>query len=705
MNISRFIRLRRFENFSLKQCMHEQKISKFPLLSDKHSSCNLSTNMVMHSGRCEANGDNSGRSVRFDKVVGTDFVKQKILKCWIYWFFSCLVVPLLQANFYVTECEGGKQELFYFQKAVWQKVISETVTRLETQNFHHMNDASLREILRYRTFGYSNARLCPKGSGVRVLANLKAPSKIPVRLLPSKGQSIRQCTSVPTLKRTEYQMFKSVNSVLHNIHVILKGIQMKQPDKLGSSVFDYNDVYKRFVPFVSLLRNGCTTIPKVSIIVADVSRAFDSVNQKKLLEVVKTVLVDDEYRLRKSDKVICTKTSFRVQQLLLSTHHDGHSQPGILVNQGLSIIIKKKNIVSDLVEHIKHNILKLGDEFYLQSVGIPQGSILSSLLCSFYYGHMEKNVINPYLKKLSYSRGLEDLSELHSDNTSTNWDNSAYDTDFCNAEYLLVRFIDDYLFMSTSEQQASQFFSLLRRGFCDYNAFMNESKFGSNFHVNHKSQHEASRVFVGQDGISFLKWSGLLINTCTLEIQADYSRYLGCHLSSTLTVCWRGKTYSNLRAKLCDYLRPKCHPIFYDANINSPPVVRLNIYQVFLLCAMKFHSYVSSLFNLGRLDISSIMRSLEFSLRYLHKLIKKRNLTIFRVTSVQPSFNVEKREIEWLGLFAYIRVLKRKQSRYGSMLHLLESKLKSLPINENVSPALMYATDDVHSSLFWKIKY
>lgn len=97
----------------------------------------------------------------------------------------------------------------------------------------------------------------------------------------------------------------------------------------------------------------------------------------------------------------------------------------------------------------------------------------------------------------------------------------------------------------------------------------------------------------------------------------SWLRYLNMHLSSSLTVCWQGKPGGHLKAKLCDYLRPKCHPIFFDSNINSSAVVRLNIYQAFLLCAMKFHCYVCDLSNICKLDLKSYMCSIEKSLRYV----------------------------------------------------------------------------------------
>ena len=47
-----------------------------------------------------------------------------------------------------------------------------------------------------------------------------------------------------------------------------------------------------------------------------------------------------------------------------------------------------------------------------------------------------------------------------------------------------------------------------------------------------------------------------------------------------------------LSAKLCAHLRPKCHPLLFDSAINSPATVRLNIYQLVLLAAMKLHCQV-----------------------------------------------------------------------------------------------------------------
>ncbi|KAK2994820.1 hypothetical protein RJ640_015779 [Escallonia rubra] len=714
-NISKFVQLRRFEKFSLKQCMHKLKISNFPFLSNKHTSCYLNSHVPKNSKGQHADV----KRVCIEVYDAIHLMKQRVFERWIFWFFSCLIMPLIQANFYVTESECGKQEVFYYRKSVWEKLMSRAIISLKDRSYHLLSDVSVRKVIRNRSFGFSRVRLRPKGNGVRPLANLKASSRIPVKQfplrVPSRGLQ-RKISLNPDIRKYEY--YKPVNGVLRNLHVVLKGIQIEEPEKLGSSVFDYNDIYKKLWPFLSTLKSGLGTASGVFIVVSDVSKAFDSVCQDKLLNVMKDIILKDNYLLKSFSQVLCTKKNLQVRRNLISVHEDitsgstkfaslvpGRSLDSVVVDQEQSRTLTNEELYFDLNEHVKRNVLQLNRKFYLQNVGIPQGSVLSSLLCSFYYGHLERHVIFPFLERTCIPAG-EDLSVGHGHPGTSGVLNRNQDEVISSSpKYMLLRFIDDFLFISTSKKQAAMFFSRLRRGFREYNCYMNEEKFGLNFNIDHIQAFQSNRVYIGEDGISFLRWSGLFINCGTSEIQADYTRYLNSHLSSTLTVCWQDKPGCRLKAKLCDYLRPKCHPIFYDSNINSAAVVRLNIYQAFLLCAMKFHCYVHELSNICRLGSEAFMDVIQRSLRYMHKLIKKRMHSVHIDCNFHPLFRLEKREVEWLGLIAYTRVLKRKQSRYQELLSSLKFKLAANAMAGSVSSALTYAVDDSHSSLIWKIKY
>ncbi|XP_020553258.1 telomerase reverse transcriptase isoform X2 [Sesamum indicum] len=699
-NISKFIQLRKFEKFSLKECIHELKISKFPLLSNKHHA-------DLHGGCSE--------------VGISDIARHAILECWMYWFFMSLVSPLVKANFYVTESEHEKQEVLYYRKSTWKKLMRETEC-MKDERYHLLNHASAREILGKRPFGFSRARLRPKQIGFRMLTNLRAPSRMPLNPPPSRNHSIRQLQSKALYDHgAAYQSFQSVNSVLHDLHVVLKGLWTKEPEKLGSSVFDYNDVYRKLVPYLFLLKNGPTDMPSVFIVVSDVSKAFDSVNQDKLLSVMKDVIFDDEYTVEKFTQVIHAKKSLKVHQHLTLAHKEivtesrkntsrlpSQSLHSVLVKKVFSKKIRKEEINLILIEHIMRNVVQFDNKFYLQLVGIPQGSVLSSLLCSFYYGHMERNVVFPFLEKANG----DFLGKYDTFGASASQSNHTNEVVVCGAKYLLLRFIDDFLFISTSKKQASMFFSRLERGIRDYNCWMNDEKFGLNFDINGQGC-RSNRLHVGKDGTSFLRWSGVLVNCSTLEIQADYTRYnfhmfcryLNSHLSSTLTVSCRGKVGCQLKAKLRRYLQPKCHPLFYDSNINSPGVVRLNIYQAFLLCAMKFVCYISKLSILPRFCPIFCINAISASLRYMSRLIKRKVYSFDIDNTFRPKYDVKKKDVIWLGLHAYSRVFQKKQSRHKKLLCLFRSRLKPYGRLENMSPELKYAVDDARSSVLWSIKY
>ncbi|XP_043690892.1 telomerase reverse transcriptase-like [Telopea speciosissima] len=319
---------------------------------------------------------------------------------------------------------------------------------------------------------------------------------------------------------------------------------------------------------------------------------------------------------------------------------------------------------------------------------------------------MERNVLFPFLDKIRDPCISDTNGNLLVEYNAENGGSSVQGGIISQSpKHMLIRFTDDFFFLSTSKKAANGFFSRLKRGFREYNCSMNEKKFCMNFDADHISRFSSNRMYIGEDGISFLRWSGLLINSCTLEIQADYTRYLHIHLGSTLTISWQVKPGRLLKAKLCAYMRPKCHPIFYDSNINSPAVVRLNIYQAFLLCAMKFHCYVCDLSSICNLQAVYYSEIIQKSFRYMHKLIWRSMHSVSQGSNFHPILHLKKEEVEWLGFHAYIRVLNRKQSRHRELLSLLRSKLMMHVIMDGTSSQLIYAIDDSHSSVFWKIKY
>lgn len=75
--------------------------------------------------------------------------------------------------------------------------------------------------------------------------------------------------------------------------------------------------------------------------------------------------------------------------------------------------------------------------------------------------------------------------------------------------------------------------------------------------------------------------------------------------------------------------------------------------------------------------------------------------------AIRPRYDVSDREVMWLGLCAYIKVVTKKQSRYTNLLCMLRSELKEGygEVENYLAPELKYAVDDVHSEVLLDIKF
>ena len=143
------------------------------------------------------------------------------------------------------------------------------------------------------------------------------------------------------------------------------------------------------------------------------------------------------------------------------------------------------DLMNLLAEHVQRNMVKIGKKFYRQKEGIPQGSVLSSLLCNYFYADLEAH-------HLSF---LQDESSL------------------------LLRLIDDFLLITTDRSHAKQFLQIMHDGLPAYGVRVNPDKTLTNFEafINGK---KISRL-VGSDGFPYC---GSFINTKTLDISRDRER-------------------------------------------------------------------------------------------------------------------------------------------------------------------------------------
>jgi len=155
---------------------------------------------------------------------------------------------------------------------------------------------------------------------------------------------------------------------------------------------------------------------------------------------------------------------------------------------------------------------------------------------------------------------------------------------------LLLRLVDDFLYITTDLTAARLFVRTLHNKIPDYGCTVHQAKTQISFEM---GETEGAVASLRPMRDRFMPWCGLLLNTATLEVQADYSRYVGedFRLRDSFTVEAAAAVGNTLRRRLYSFLRPKCHGVLLDTRINSVQTVWLNIYQAFMLAAIKFHCY------------------------------------------------------------------------------------------------------------------
>jgi len=145
----------------------------------------------------------------------------------------------------------------------------------------------------------------------------------------------------------------------------------------------------------------------------------------------------------------------------------------------------RSTIVALFEEHVTNNIVKIGRQHYRQRQGIPQGSVLSTLLCSFFYGEFERT-------HLSFLR----------------------DGDHGNKS-VLVRLVDDFLLVTSERDVARRFLDVMLAGSPEFGVRVRADKTLCNFEASFHGR--AVRRLSRQQ--TWFPYCGLTVNTQTLDVR------------------------------------------------------------------------------------------------------------------------------------------------------------------------------------------
>ncbi|GJC83839.1 telomerase reverse transcriptase [Colletotrichum liriopes] len=609
--VNHFIRMRRFESMSLYELTDGIKVTSMEWLAPP--------------------------ALKDQKTSQTDMKKRlEILNEFLYYVFDSLLVPLLRSNFYITESSSHRYRLFFFRHDVWRYVAEPAMATLRTNMFEEVKLDQATRVLDSRRLGFSRIRLLPKGKTMRPIMNLRRRTAL-------KGKSTT--------------LGPSINSVLSPVHCMLRLETERNPPKLGSSMFSVGDIYPRLNTFSAGFENR---YPKLYFAKVDVQSAFDTIPQAAIIRLMGGIPGEKQYIIKKHvevkaglldsrlEKHTVTKLTRRWHSIavtrndtadfskLVESRLGKNRKNTVFVGNTMRKEVDIGELMNLMTSHIKQNLVKVGKKFYRQKKGIPQGSVLSSALCNYFYADLE----------------AQHLAFLAAE------------------DCLLLRLIDDFLLITTDHSKAREFVEVMHGGLPEYGVTVNPNKTLINFDMEVKG----IRVPRLSNG-SYFPYCGLGIHCNTLDIVKDRDHVKDTVVSNALTVEYGNKPGQNFQRRVLNAFKIQSHLMFYDTKHNALETVTSNLHKAFTETAEKMWAYWRCLPAGKRPGDGLIMQT----------VAKVIDVAVVLLTSKArrekyPGYvcAVEKTHVTWLALDATRRVLSRKQANFASVLSWVNTELGRL---------------------------
>jgi len=499
--------------------------------------------------------------------------------------------------------------------------------------FEELRPTAVKRMLTFRSLAYGQVRLLPKKSGFRPITNLK--------------------------KRPEYiqngrrLLGKSTNSLLTPVFKVLSHELSRRPRYLGSSLLSVSSIQAKLASFRAQLPLDLHQRP-LYFVKVDVQSCFDTIPPHKVLPLLKALLKDNLYALSTSAQVRtprilqrskgpsylkpCVKFSTLGHPAKRIIRVDEQAQEALAAAHGGTVYVAKTGVqtktvtemVKLLTEHLENNVVKLGRKFYRQKKGIPQGSVVSSLLCNVFYGRLESGELE-FIKR---------------------------------SDTVLMRLVDDFLLISTERDVAVQFLDVMHAGIPDFGIKVKPEKTLTNFTVTIHNHPIAST-----SSIKF-PYCGILIDTKSLNITKDADRTSTQGIIDSLTIETSSLPGKSFRQKALNALRIQLHPFLFDTSHNSRFTVCKNLYDTFHSAALRLFYYVKALRAKKRPGSSIVVQTISDLLGLAYRVLRRKTARMDQKFECAVSKDV----MMLLGYGAFSAVLKGRQTGYVAVVKWIEKE-------------------------------
>lgn len=456
-------------------------------------------------------------------------------------------------------------------------------------------------------------------------------------------------------------------------------------------MFSVGDIYDRINRFKQRVGSGGGPFFFAKV---DVQGAFDTIPQDAVIALMSTVPSEAYYDIVKHVEMRPNDNSTVTNSTVLKRWHASAIASGdsstfldmigqrtapakkntVYVDSVYRKTHKTRDLITLMSSHIQQNLVKIGKKYYRQKDGIPQGSVISSILCNYFYADLER-------KKLHFLQA-----------------------DDC----LLLRLIDDFLLITTNKIKAARFVTVMQQGVPEYGVTVSPPKTLVNFAMSSsidgapvpRATTRPTSVSQTRPSDTLFPYCATQINTRTLEISKDRS----CAttnvrkdptLANALTVEHTRKPGANFTRKVLNAFKLQAHLMFFDTRHNATRTVLQSLRDALTETAAKAWAYArclrSSLSSSGVGDNKKKKGAgLRAPLRLWKRTITELAELAYRLITSRarrakyPGYEcrVTRVQVRWLALGAFREVLGRKQTGFADVLAWLDQEMGRVEAEE-----------------------
>lgn len=377
------------------------------------------------------------------------------------WFLQKFISKLIAKFWHVTETTHytnlSTSGLLYFTHSAWMKLTAPWLRKYIQDNLSVVEEETKDdEILKLKQFNYGELRLIPKKNDFRPLC---VPIKKPYILeeWESASEFERQ--------RIKYNSHK-YNVVLPVLQLIAnKNASVLSRNKLHHPrCYSLLDITYHINQFKLKLLSKNKLLSKIFMVKFDMKHCYDQLNQFKIIECFEKLFQNDNdtsgyYIRRIEEHSESNKFGRRLRALIKD--HSNIDELNVLESYNLSLPNKIENRIlvdrtttnkltkSEILDIIKgqvlHSTILVHGKQYERKQGVFQGFPLLATFCDMVYNSLVDEQFDFLLRSKTDS--------------------------------LLLRLVDDFLFISTSATQCKEVYQKLKsQEVQEYGAFVNEEK-------------------------------------------------------------------------------------------------------------------------------------------------------------------------------------------------------------------------------------